>query len=33
MQAHDDDMQRLGIRPPDITPKATDHIEDMLHIV
>ncbi len=33
MQAHDDDMQRLGIRPPDIAPKATEHIEDMLHIV
>ncbi len=33
MQAHDDDMQRLGIRPADICAKATEHIEDMLHIV
>lgn len=33
MQAHDEDMGRLGIRPPDIAPKATEHIAEMLHIV
>ncbi|GAK60009.1 cysteinyl-tRNA synthetase [Candidatus Vecturithrix granuli] len=33
IQAHDDDMKSLGIHPPDITPKATEHIEEMLHIV
>ena len=33
IQAHDEDMRRLGIRPPNIAPKATEHIADMLHIV
>lgn len=33
IQAHNEDMGRLGIRRPDIEPKATDHITDMLHVV
>jgi cysteinyl-tRNA synthetase len=31
--AHNEDMGQLGIRPADIEPKATEHIENMLQIV
>ncbi len=31
--AHNEDMGRLGVRPADIEPKATEHIEEMLTIV
>jgi cysteinyl-tRNA synthetase len=31
--AHNEDMGKLGIRPADIEPKATKHIEDMLQII
>ncbi|PIE33261.1 cysteine--tRNA ligase [candidate division KSB3 bacterium] len=31
--AHDEDMRRLGIQPPDITPKATGHIDEMLEMI
>ncbi len=31
--AHNSDMGRLGIRPADIEPKATEHIAEMLEIV
>lgn len=31
--AHNEDMGKLGIRPADIEPKATKHIEEMLKIV
>ena len=33
IQAHNEDMGRLGIRQADIEPKATEHIADMLHVV
>ncbi|MBD3308725.1 cysteine--tRNA ligase [candidate division KSB3 bacterium] len=33
IQAHQEDMGKLGIRPADIEPKATEHIEDMLRMV
>lgn len=31
--AHNEDMARLGIRPPDVTPKATDHIDEMIAMI
>ncbi len=31
--AHNEDMGRLGIRPADITPKATEHIDEMLVMI
>ncbi len=33
IEAHNEDMKRLGIRPADIEPKATEHIEDMLRMI
>ncbi|GAK52681.1 cysteinyl-tRNA synthetase [Candidatus Moduliflexus flocculans] len=31
--AHHEDMRRLGLRPPTIEPKATEHIADMLEVI
>jgi len=31
--AHHEDMGRLGLRPPTIEPKATDHITEMLDVI
>ena len=31
--AHHEDMGRLGLRPPTIEPKATDHIAEMLDVI
>ena len=30
---HDKDMASLGIRPPDIAPKATEHIQEIIEMV
>jgi cysteinyl-tRNA synthetase len=32
-RAYDEQMTALGVRPPDITPRATGHILDMIHLV
>ena len=31
--AHDEDMAKLGIRPPTIAPKATAHIAEMIQVI
>jgi cysteinyl-tRNA synthetase len=33
LAAHNDDMGSLGIRPADFEPSATEHIDEMLHLV
>ena len=32
-RAYDEQMTALGVRPPDIAPRATGHILDMIHLV
>ncbi|MBD3288538.1 cysteine--tRNA ligase [candidate division KSB1 bacterium] len=32
-QAYFEDCEKLGIRNPDVSPKATDHIDDMIELV
>lgn len=31
--AYDRDMRRLGVRPPTVAPKATDHIPEMVQLI
>lgn len=31
--AFEEDMASLGVKPPDIAPKATDHIPDMIEVI
>lgn len=31
--SHDEDMAKLGINPPDIAPKATDYIKQMIEMI
>lgn len=33
IQAYNDDMAALGVRPPDIEPRATHHIDDMIRMI
>lgn len=33
LEAFNSDMEAVGVVPPDIAPKATEHIEDMLRII
>lgn len=32
-KAFDEDMRALGVLPPDISPKATEHVDDMIEVV
>ncbi len=32
-RSYEDQMRRLGVRPPTITPKATSHISDMIALI
>jgi len=33
IRAYNDDMAALGVRPPDIEPRATDHIAEMIEMI
>lgn len=33
IEAHDQDMAALGVFPPDIAPKATQHIAEIIHMI
>ncbi|MEQ9563001.1 MAG: cysteine--tRNA ligase [Woeseiaceae bacterium] len=33
IQAYNEDMAALGVRPPDIEPRATHHIDDMIRMI
>ncbi len=33
LKKYNDDMRALGIDPPDVEPKATEHVEEMLRII
>jgi cysteinyl-tRNA synthetase len=33
IQAHDEDMAALGVRTPTVTPKATEHMEEMIALI
>ena len=33
IEAYNEDMAALGVQPPDIEPRATDHIADMISII
>ncbi|MCX7981303.1 MAG: cysteine--tRNA ligase [Syntrophales bacterium] len=33
IEAHDRDMEHLRVLPPDFTPRATDHINDMIELI
>ncbi|MFA5324503.1 MAG: cysteine--tRNA ligase [Smithella sp.] len=33
IKAHDEDMAALGVRTPSVTPKATEHMEEMISLI
>jgi len=32
-EAYQEDMRRLGVRPPDVEPRATEHIDEIIEII
>ena len=33
IQSYEEDMSRLGVRPPTLAPRATDHIPEMIQVI